>query len=182
MNEEKSANLQTTNTSTSTATERWSRPSRGMLKLNTDAALQNSSSSMGLGWVLRNDEGRFLACKNMCMHSNYTVKEAEALSVREALSWLLGIGMGNVEVEMDSQIVFNVLHSSSFSSSFGLLVDDVKELAATIGGVEFFYARWNANCATDTVARGAFLCQIVGSGFIHPRTSLLIVFDYDLMN
>ncbi|XP_019157654.1 PREDICTED: uncharacterized protein LOC109154283 [Ipomoea nil] len=178
----KSANLQTTNTATSSPSDKWSRTGRGMLKLNTDAALHSSSGTMSLSWVLRDDEGRFLACKNMFVQGNYTVMEAGALSVREALSWLLGIGMGNVEVEMDCQIVFNVLRSSSFSSSFGLLIDDVKELATAIGGVEFVYARRSANCATDTVARGAFSETDRGEWFDTSPHFLVDCLDYDLMN
>lgn len=90
---------------------------------------------MGLGWVLRDDQRIFLAARNARVLGNYGVKEAEALSlrVREALSWIKEAGTGNVNVEMDSQIIFYAITSPSFYSAFGLLIDDLKDLAFVKG-------------------------------------------------
>ncbi|XP_019195840.1 PREDICTED: uncharacterized protein LOC109189683 [Ipomoea nil] len=63
----------------------WVKPKRGMLKFNTYAAIRDETHEMGLDWVLRDDEGRFFAAKNMCLSGNYAVKEAEAICIREAL-------------------------------------------------------------------------------------------------
>ncbi|XP_019166936.1 PREDICTED: uncharacterized protein LOC109162706 [Ipomoea nil] len=139
-----------------TGDDRWSRPAVGRLKLNTDAALNTSTSSMGLGWVPRDHDGTFMAAKNMRLTSVFTVNEAEAVSLREALSWIKDTGMGNIDVEMDSQTVFYSLTSSSFNSSFGLLVEDIKELASLIHDVQFRFVRRSANCAAHTVAREVF--------------------------
>ncbi|XP_019160455.1 PREDICTED: uncharacterized protein LOC109157025 [Ipomoea nil] len=117
---------------------RWARPESGRLKLNTDASLDASTESMSLGWVLRDHEGVFLAAKNMHLQGIYTVNKAEAIGLREALSWLKGMGMGGVDVEMDSQNVFYSLSNPSFSSTFGIIIDDVKELTSMIDNVKFF--------------------------------------------
>ncbi|XP_019164289.1 PREDICTED: uncharacterized protein LOC109160428 [Ipomoea nil] len=150
------------------------------IKLNTDAAFRGNG--VGCGWVLRDDDGRFLAAKNMCFAGSYSVNEGEALSVREALNWLMGIGMGNVEVEVDSQIVFNAVRSVPFVSAFGLLVGDIKELAATVGGVEFSFVRQSANCAAHAIAREAFSEPGRGEWFDIPPPFLVSCLDYDLMN
>ncbi|XP_031095115.1 uncharacterized protein LOC115999403 [Ipomoea triloba] len=42
---------------------RWKMPSPGRIKLNTDAAFDQGSNTMGLGWVLRDDCGRFWRLK-----------------------------------------------------------------------------------------------------------------------
>ncbi|XP_019154625.1 PREDICTED: uncharacterized protein LOC109151161 [Ipomoea nil] len=68
--------------------EQWRKPQAGRIKLNTDASVRQGKSRMGLGWVLRDDRGRFMAAKNVLATGNYLVKEVEALCVWEALSWL----------------------------------------------------------------------------------------------
>ncbi|XP_019166944.1 PREDICTED: uncharacterized protein LOC109162715 [Ipomoea nil] len=135
---------------------RWSKPALGRIKLNSDATICQGSNVMGLAWVLRDDEGKFLAAKNTVVPGNYLVKEAEALSIREALSWLISTDMGSVDVEIDSQVVFNALCSSSFSFAFGLLINDVRDLAFAIGDVEFHFVARSANCVAHAVAREAF--------------------------
>lgn len=64
----------------------WIQPPPGKFKLNTDASFDSSNNIMGLGWILRDDDGRILAAKNTRVMGSYTVEEAEAVSVRETLS------------------------------------------------------------------------------------------------
>ncbi|XP_019157207.1 PREDICTED: protein FAR1-RELATED SEQUENCE 5-like [Ipomoea nil] len=83
------------------------------------------------GWVLRDDNGVFLAAKNEDP-GLYMAKEAEALSIREALS------------------------------CFGFLIEDIKVLASEIVDVEFYCVKRSANSAAHIVARRPFLCQNPG--------------------
>ncbi|XP_031091124.1 uncharacterized protein LOC115996122 [Ipomoea triloba] len=169
-------------TGINTVETHWCRPERGRLKLNTDVALHHENNLMGLGWVLRDDDGRFLASKNVCMPGRFTVTEAEAFSLREALSWLKDSGMGSVDVEMDSQIVYNALHKPSFISAFGMLVDDVKELASMIYDVNFRFVKRSANCAAHTVAREAFSVSGYREWLDTPPLFLVSCLASDLMN
>ncbi|XP_019155460.1 PREDICTED: uncharacterized protein LOC109152301 [Ipomoea nil] len=82
--------------------ERWNKSQAGRLKLNTDAAINQTSNTMGYGWVVRDDNRLFLAAKSMSVPGIYDVKVAEAMSMREALSWFKNTGMGGVDVETDS--------------------------------------------------------------------------------
>lgn len=43
---------------------------------------------MGFGSILRDDNGDFVAAKGIQWTSIFSPKEAEAVAVREALSWL----------------------------------------------------------------------------------------------
>lgn len=151
----------------------WNKPSSGRLKLNTDVAISQSSNAMGLGWVLRDDHGRFLAAKNVRMPGVYMVKEAEALTLREALSWLKNTGMGAVDVEMDSQLVYHAIHASSFNSAFGYLIDDIREIASEINDVVFYFVKRPANCAAHSVAREAFSESGCGEWFDIPPSFLV---------
>ncbi|XP_031091006.1 uncharacterized protein LOC115996003 [Ipomoea triloba] len=162
--------------------ETWRKPSHGRLKMNTDAALDVVNNSMGLGWVLRDDEGRFLACKSLCISGCYGVKEAEALCIREALSWLKDTGMGDVDVETDSQLVYYALRSNSFNSAFGFILNDVKEVASMINGVDFCFAKRSANRAAHTVAREVVSMSGCGEWFDTPPPFLVDYLSDDLMN
>ncbi|XP_031107784.1 uncharacterized protein LOC116012393 [Ipomoea triloba] len=122
--------------------------------MNTDATLDANHNVMGLGWVLRDHLGVFLAAKAMRISGNYSVQEAEAMCVREAMSWLKGTGMGNVDVETDRQLVYYALSWNPFISAFGFFIDDVREVASTIEGVDFCFVKRSANRATHIVARG----------------------------
>ncbi|XP_019176443.1 PREDICTED: uncharacterized protein LOC109171818 [Ipomoea nil] len=137
---------------------------------------------MGLRWVLRDDDGRFLAANCLRIQGRYTVVEAEVLCLREALSWLRDTGMGEVDVETDSQLCIHALRSESFFSAFGFLIDDVKQVASLLQGVSFAYVRRSANRATHALAREAVSMSGPGEWFDVPPDFLVPFLDYDLMN
>ncbi|XP_019158568.1 PREDICTED: uncharacterized protein LOC109155338 [Ipomoea nil] len=177
-----SANAMGTDHSVADPVVRWMRPWQGWYKLNSDASLDQGTNRMGLGWVIRDDPGRFMAAKNMILDGFYRVKEAEAMGLREALSWLKGTGMGGVEIEMDSQVLFHAIRSAAFNSAFGLLVDDIKNLASDIGDVEFNCVRRSANSAAHTLARAVFSMSDCGEWLDSPPSFLVNVLEADLMN
>ncbi|XP_031097041.1 uncharacterized protein LOC116001296 [Ipomoea triloba] len=76
--------------------------------------------------------------------------------MREALSWLKDTGMESVDVETDLQLLFNALScisTTSFYSVFGLIVDDVKELASLIDDAKFGFVKRSTNQVAHFVAR-----------------------------
>ncbi|XP_019175595.1 PREDICTED: uncharacterized protein LOC109170919 [Ipomoea nil] len=135
-----------------TEEESWKPPSFGCLKLNTDVAM-SSNGSMGMGWVVRDEMGTLVAAKSSNYVGDYDVKEAKAVSIREALSWVKALDYGSIDVETDSQIVFYALSSPSYNSPFSLIIDDVKEAASLIQDVVFSFARRSANRAAHALAR-----------------------------
>ena len=60
----------------------------------------------------------------------WTAREAEAIGVREVISWLRGLPFLPIIVEMDSLQFFNTLFVDSFSpNGFGLIIGDCRALA-----------------------------------------------------
>ena len=106
----------------------WSRPLGGRWKCNLDAAMFRDLLAIGLGMVMRRNDGQFYACKTLLMPLSCSVKEAEALALREALLWALSLKLVDVEFETDSLLVVNSLSSHSLDYSeygffnFGLCV------------------------------------------------------------
>ncbi|XP_031120333.1 uncharacterized protein LOC116023471 [Ipomoea triloba] len=144
--------------------------------------MDSQNKVMGLGWLLRAEGGIFLAAKSLRFNGNYSVQEAEAVCIREALSWLKGTGMGDVDIETDSQLVYYALSSSSFVSSFGFIIDDVKEVASMIEGVDFYFAKRSANRAAHLLAREAVSMSGCGEWFDTPPPFLVDCLLSDSMN
>ena len=109
---------------------RWNKPPYNWTKLHVDAAIFNNGSSTGLGCILCDHEGTFLDAISVNKQILLQPREAEALSVREALHWIRIQSLSNVIVEMDSLLVFQAITSSGIANSpFDLLVEDCIELA-----------------------------------------------------
>ena len=79
----------------------WERPLVGWAKCNVDATVFHSQSLVNYGCVVRNSEGIFLAASYDRFLGNFGAREAEALGVREALSWLKNLHLPRVIIEMD---------------------------------------------------------------------------------
>ncbi|XP_031120357.1 uncharacterized protein LOC116023495 [Ipomoea triloba] len=88
---------------------KWEKQSPGWMKLNSDAAVDERCGVMGLGWVLRDDQGNFIAAIGIPGKGVFTPSEAEGMAVREALSWLKVKGITKVHIETDALQVIQQL-------------------------------------------------------------------------
>ncbi|KAL8530306.1 hypothetical protein ACS0TY_007369 [Phlomoides rotata] len=64
----------------------WHPLPRGKVKIIVDAAFFEDNLEMGIGMVLHDDKGSFIACRCLTMPSIYAVELGEAFGVYEALS------------------------------------------------------------------------------------------------
>ncbi|KAH9753855.1 putative reverse transcriptase/RNA-dependent DNA polymerase [Citrus sinensis] len=100
------------------------------------------------------DGGVFIAAKSSSLPGSFDPREAEALAVKEALSWLKTFPFTLVILEMDSLLVFNALHDQLvYPNGFGSIIADCRVLAQSLGEVAFSFVRRSANSAAHTVAR-----------------------------
>ncbi|KAK9088929.1 hypothetical protein Scep_028011 [Stephania cephalantha] len=91
-----------------------------------------------------------------CFVGVFGPKEAEAIGVREALSWLKEGNMLQVTVETDAQVVVQALSSNSKDLSyFGSLIDDCTELLTDMLSYKVCFVRRSANLAAHKIAREA---------------------------
>lgn len=66
----------------------WTKPLLGWVKINIDAACDPVSDSVAVGCVVRDANGLFLRSRSRVIRGARSPREAEALSMREALSWI----------------------------------------------------------------------------------------------
>ena len=84
--------------------------------------------------------GDFIAAKSDFFLGSFEAREAEAIGVREALSWLKKFAFHSVILEMDSLQIFNALHDkTSYPNGFGSIIDNCRALARSLGEVAFSF-------------------------------------------
>ena len=121
-----------------------------------DAVVFTSQGKIEFGCVIRNLEGCFLAARCASMAGNLGAREAEALGIRHALSWLKELQFPCVIIEMDCLQVFRALvENFSSPNGFGLIIEDCRTLDKSIREVHFSFVRRYANLAAHFVARAA---------------------------
>nr|GMD74269.1 agamous-like MADS-box protein AGL61 [Ipomoea batatas] len=92
---------------------KWVKPSVGSLKLNIDVSVHCDASHVGMGWILRDQEGCLVAAQAETRRNPLHPREVEALAVLEALSWLKDYHWDNVLVETDAEVVVRSLRKPS---------------------------------------------------------------------
>ncbi|XP_019179256.1 PREDICTED: uncharacterized protein LOC109174474 [Ipomoea nil] len=121
------------------ALESWQPPMQGSMQINVDVAMDFERHRMGFGWVMRDGMGVVV---NMGWHkigSLYSVREADAVGVREALSWIKCKGWNRVIVETDAQIVTTAVKGGTHNSPFGLIIHDIRSLLNQLHSVTLYY-------------------------------------------
>lgn len=80
----------------------WVRPEEGTLKLNVNASFVNDAETCTIGMLLRDHTGSFVEGRSITLVSPGNVLEAEAMGIREALSWVKDRQFVKTIIELDS--------------------------------------------------------------------------------
>ena len=95
---------------------------------------------MGCGCVMRDSMRLFISARASTARVKLQPHEAEALSVREALSWVKQDHRSNIIVETDYPVVFHASSSSlDATSPFGMIIEDCQALANSMDHVCFAF-------------------------------------------
>nr|XP_027102884.1 uncharacterized protein LOC113724156 [Coffea arabica] len=87
---------------------RWSRPSAGALKLNTDGCSKGNPGASGGGGILR-DGGGSLILAFSCYFGHATSLQAEVCALLFGVQLCIQRGFGRIEVELDSLVLVHIL-------------------------------------------------------------------------
>ncbi|KAJ8756330.1 hypothetical protein K2173_025142 [Erythroxylum novogranatense] len=150
---------------------KWQKPSPGWVKINLDAATNVHSDSTGVAMIVRDDHGNFLAAKNMCLLGSFTPKVAEAMALKEALSWLQDKGWEQVVCESDCLEVIQAVINRDWQdlTSFGAIIDDIRRLQAqSRQQIHFNVVKRSGNCVAHSLDQATRLCSNVGEWFVNP--------------
>jgi ribonuclease HI len=116
----------------------WSPAPEGVAVINVDAALFLSTSTMGVGVVIRDHIGVFLSAFSQVRHEVTSPEIAEALAIRSAVTLAREEGLDSFILLSDCLSVIQRIRSSSRDRSLvGVVVEDIKHLATSFSSVVF---------------------------------------------
>ena len=79
--------------------EKWMKPSMGKVKINVDAAIFPDQGRFSFACIARNDQGVVIEAITSCKQGTPTPELVEAMSVKEALSWIKAKAWQQVTIE-----------------------------------------------------------------------------------
>ncbi|XP_062075810.1 uncharacterized protein LOC133779929 [Humulus lupulus] len=136
--------------------EQWSPPTENKIKVNCDAALFASPQSFSFSCIARDFRGQMLEAIVKNVRGSVSPEVAEALGIKEALSWIKTNRWNNVEVESDCLIAVQAIRSSSILYSyFGRLITDCRNLLLELKSqfVSIKFVKRSANTVAHYLAR-----------------------------
>ncbi|XP_060969989.1 uncharacterized protein LOC115713780 [Cannabis sativa] len=138
--------------------EQWSAPSENSIKINVDAALFEDGTSHRIGMVARDHHGFLVEGRTEHFQGAATPEVAEAIGVREALSWIKKKNWQQASIETDCLMVVQALRNSiKMLSLFGQIIDECKRLSSELKHVSIFFVKRSANVVAHNFARASIL-------------------------
>ncbi|KAL8103570.1 hypothetical protein AgCh_027952 [Apium graveolens] len=138
-----------------TGSRSWVKPPAGWIKINIDASWGLQPGSVGLGNVVRDETGNFLRARCSTTHATTQPRDAEALSLREALSWIKQWRRTKCIFETDSKLLVDALNGVRGRTYFDTIVSDCLELVKHFDDVLFAFTYRSANNVAHMLARVA---------------------------
>jgi ribonuclease HI len=145
------------------------------LETECDASFMPDSGLGGTGVILRDSGGNFIAA---CCDSNdhaIDVHSMEAAALLAGLQLADAIGCHSLSVESDSrEVVETVLNPFEFGGTGAVIIDDCRQLLASLGMATIRHCPREANGVAHTLARhGA--SQGLGQVWLDVPPSFLIL-------
>uniref|UniRef100_A0ACD5THT7 Uncharacterized protein n=1 Tax=Avena sativa TaxID=4498 RepID=A0ACD5THT7_AVESA len=134
--------------------QKCSRPAVGWLKLNCDGALNITESLAGVGVVVRDEMGVFVAAE--CRKYDHVVDPGtvELLACRDAMLLARSKGWTHIELETDCQAVVTAWKSEKAQKSacHQIIIKEMKATVSKFQGFSFAFVRRDANKAAHSCA------------------------------
>ena len=87
----------------------WTPPRSPMFKVNVDGAVFSSQAAMGIGVIIRDEEGRVVAALSKKIMAPLGAVEAKAKAFEAGLLFAKDIGIQEFVLERDSTIIYKEL-------------------------------------------------------------------------
>ncbi|XP_030477950.1 uncharacterized protein LOC115694989 [Cannabis sativa] len=155
---EKSPNVAVVTLLATRMLEQWSKAQDKSSQVFTVAFLTAADGAelYSFACIARDASGHALEAISCCKQGTVTPELAEAMGVREALSWLKRKGWHRVTIETDCLIVVQALRSPlPMFSYFGSVISDCKTLLKDVNDVFILFVKRSDNGVAHTIARAS---------------------------
>lgn len=137
---------------------RWVLPRPGRVKINVDAAYFPATGAAGVGIIARNETGTVLLSSCRVLFHCADAEEAELIACKEGLRLALQWVAEPITLETDCKTICSALNSTLENRShLAGLLQEVKELATELRGVEIVHCHRSQNRVSHALAKKACL-------------------------
>ena len=133
----------------------WQKPPPGWVKINMDAACKQGDDCVKLGCVARDENGNFLRGRSNVLQRIAQPREAEGLSLKEAISWTSTWRTEKCIFETDSKLLVDAVNGIRGRSYFDLIAEDCHELMKHFDEVLLVFVPRSANRVAHLLAKAA---------------------------
>lgn len=165
--------------SSNTSLGHWSKPPSGWVKVNIDAASFEELNCTGVGAVIRDEQGEFVRARSRRIEVLLHPREAEALSLKEALSWVKELGFRDCVFETDAKQLADACRNIQGASYFHTIVSDCVEYCKHFDNVLVQFVGRSANVVAHKLARATYSMSDVKVWVNTPPEFILESLVYD---
>ncbi|XP_074336246.1 pelargonidin 3-O-(6-caffeoylglucoside) 5-O-(6-O-malonylglucoside) 4'''-malonyltransferase-like [Apium graveolens] len=109
-----------------------------------------------LGCVIRDEVGAFVKARSNVLRVNMQAREAEALSLKETLSWTKTFRSSKCIFESDSKMIVDAVNGNRGASMFDTIAEDCSELIKHFDGVLVIFVHRSVNKIAHLVAQAFY--------------------------
>lgn len=121
----------------------------------TDAAWNATYRSAGCGWILFTPKGSEILHGSCSFHNISSPIMAEAMVVRAALSQAHQIGISEICIKLDCQVLVASLSSHCHPADIYGITRDIETLSSCFSASSFVYISRTLNSQADSLAKAA---------------------------
>ena len=111
--------------------------------------------------VARDSYGELVQARTGLRHGQVKPELAEAMVVKEALSWIKIMNWPKVEIETDCLVVVQAFRSKvRLRSPFEMVIDECRRLTQSLNKIALLFIRRTANMLAHQFARASMFTQI----------------------
>ncbi|XP_074335978.1 uncharacterized protein LOC141673144 [Apium graveolens] len=134
----------------------WNKPGAGWIKINTDVACYVGSNKISVGCVIRDDRGSFVCARSNAIQGTFHPREAEAVGLKEALSWVKDWRRHRCVFECDSKVLVDAAKGEAGTTYFHLIVEECRDILKHFEEVLVCFIHRSANIAAHNLAQVAY--------------------------
>lgn len=107
-----------------------------------------------MGMIACDHKGELILARSLFKHEYATPVFAEAMAMREALSWIKSNSWNQVIIETDCLVVVQGIRSKvSMQSPFGVVIEECKKLLNDLNEVSLFFIRRSVKMVAHYLAK-----------------------------